>query len=89
MSPLEPVSAEGSVPGVIRWFDDEEGWGVIDALEVPGGCFFHFSDIVGDLHPSPTAGENVRFTYEGPGLDQDGYEYRAFLVFRYSQGSPP
>ncbi len=33
--------------GVVRWFNADEGWGVIDAPEVPGGCFVHFSFIDG------------------------------------------
>jgi CspA family cold shock protein len=35
------------IAGTVRWFDGEEGWGVIDAPEVPGGCFVLFSNIVG------------------------------------------
>ena len=35
------------VHGTVRWFDVEEGWGILDSPGVPGGCFVHFSNIVG------------------------------------------
>jgi CspA family cold shock protein len=38
---------EARIEGVVRSFDGAEGWGVIDAPELPGGCFVHFSNIVG------------------------------------------
>ncbi|MGH8981301.1 MAG: cold shock domain-containing protein [Acidimicrobiales bacterium] len=67
--------------GTVRWFNGEQGWGVIDASEVPGGCFVHFSNIVGvgyrDLH----SGQAVVFTYEQPGFKQDGYDFRALQVW--------
>jgi cold shock CspA family protein len=39
--------AQDDVAGVVKWFDADEGWGVIAAAEVPGDCFVHFSDIEG------------------------------------------
>ncbi len=73
----QPRSAEG----VVAWFDDEEGWGVIDAAEVPGGCFVHFSEIHMDVYRSPAFGQRVIFRFErAPGL-QDGYAYRALDVW--------
>ena len=29
----------------VRTWSDEEGWGVLDCAETPGGCFAHFSDV--------------------------------------------
>ncbi len=66
--------------GVVRSFDPEQGWGVLDSPEVPGGCFVHYSDVdlprYGELRP----GQRVRFKFEWPGFLQDGYQYRAQWV---------
>jgi cold shock protein len=69
------------VPGTVRWFDGEQGWGVIDAPDVPGGCFVHFSNIAGVGYRSLDDGQQVLFTYERPGFKQDGYDYRAVVVW--------
>jgi len=34
-----------SETGTVREYDADEGWGVIDAPSVPGGCWVHFSAI--------------------------------------------
>ncbi|HWD55498.1 MAG TPA: cold shock domain-containing protein [Acidimicrobiales bacterium] len=72
------------IPGTVRWFDGEEGWGVIDSPEVPGGCFVHFSNIVGVGYRNLAEGEEVVFTYEEPGFRQDGYDFRALQVWSES-----
>jgi cold shock protein len=41
----KPPGQAGAVAGVVRWFNADEGWGVIEAGEVPGGCFVHFAAI--------------------------------------------
>lgn len=64
---------------MVRSFDPDEGWGVIDGPEVPGGCFVHFSNIEMDGYRALVAGQRVRFTYERPG--QDGCAYRALTVW--------
>lgn len=69
------------IPGIVRWFDGEEGWGVIDSPEVPGGCFVHFSNIVGAGYRKLDDGQNVVFTFEAPGFKQDGYDFRAQQVW--------
>lgn len=33
------------VTATVREWRDEEGWGVLDSPETPGGCFGHYSDI--------------------------------------------
>jgi cold shock CspA family protein len=43
---------------VRRWYD-EEGWGVADAPEAPGGIFIHFSFIEHEGYRSLTEGEAV------------------------------
>jgi cold shock protein len=67
--------------GEVDWFDPDEGWGVIHAGEVPGGCFVHFSVIQVASFRALTQGQRVRFTYEQPGFLQDGYSYRALAVW--------
>lgn len=69
------------IPGTVRWFDGEEGWGVIDAPEVPGGCFVIFSNIVGVGYRNLEDGQEVAFTFEEPGFKQDGYNFRALQVW--------
>jgi cold shock protein len=71
----------GAVAGVVRWYSEDEGWGVIDAPEVPGGCFVHFSNIEVDGYRALSKGQHVRLTYEDPGFLQDGYPYRALSVW--------
>ena len=73
----------------------EEGWGVIESPETPGGCWAYYSDLVGgEQWPTPapgeallisggfrsaTVGETVDFEWE-PVADQDGYKFRATNV---------
>jgi cold shock protein len=65
--------------GTVRHFRSDEGWGVIDSPDTPGGCWVHFSAIPGDGYLRLTAGETVRF--EAEAVDQDGYPYRATAVW--------
>ncbi len=69
------------VSGVVREFAPDEGWGVIDAAEVPGGCFVHFSSIEMDGYRALAAGQRVRFRFEHLDFLQDGYRYRALAVW--------
>lgn len=71
----------GPVAGIVKWFDADEGWGVIEAPETPGGCFAHFSSIQAEGFRRLQSGERVRFTFERPGFLQDGYEYRALAIW--------
>jgi cold shock protein len=61
--------------GVVREYHSEEGWGVIDGPDVPGGCWVHFSAIAMDGYRELTAGQAVSFRAEM--AKQDGYRYRA------------
>ena len=74
-----PPGPAGAVAGVVKWFDADEGWGVIEAPEVPGGCFVHFSSIEMTGYRQLQAGQQVRFTFGQPG--QDGCAYRAVAVW--------
>jgi cold shock protein len=69
------------VAGIVKWFDADEGWGVIEAPEVPGGCFVHFASIEAPGYRQLNAGQLVRFTFERPGFLQDGYAYRSLAVW--------
>jgi len=37
-----------TVEGVVREWHPEQGWGVIDAQDTPGGCWAHFSRVAID-----------------------------------------
>jgi cold shock protein len=75
--------------GVVREWAEDEGFGVIDAPDVPGGCWAHFSSIVMDGYRALAAGDRVAFTWEAG--QQDGYDYRAILVWPpgVEPGTPP
>lgn len=64
--------------GVVRSYELEEGWGVIDSPDCPGGCWFHFSALEGEGFRSAEEGGVVVFRFE-PG-EQDGFSYRALWV---------
>ncbi|PPB49878.1 cold-shock protein [Arthrobacter pityocampae] len=61
--------------GVVRFWHDDEGWGVIDSEQTPGGCWAHFSVIDFDGFRALTAGQVVDLNWiQG---DQDGYSHSA------------
>lgn len=68
----------GECEGVVREWRDEEGWGVIDSTETPGGCWAHFSHIDASDFRALAAGQRVTLKWESPG--QDGYSFRARQV---------
>ncbi|MEE6310130.1 cold shock domain-containing protein [Plantactinospora veratri] len=76
-----------TIEGVVREFDADRGWGVLDAAETPGGCWVHFSAIAAPGYRALTAGQRVFFRAEAPG--QDGYPYRATKVWRDGPVEPP
>ncbi len=65
--------------GTVRVWYDDEGWGVIDSDETPGGCWAHFSDVRMLRAASLRAGDRVRFDWET--AHQDGYAFRAQAVW--------
>lgn len=75
-----------SQTGTVREFDADEGWGVIDAPEVPGGCFVHFSAIVMAGYRSLAAGQTV--TFEAVPAQQDGYAFAATKVWTGDEEPP-
>ncbi|WP_307828139.1 cold shock domain-containing protein [Nocardioides sp. SYSU D00038] len=66
------------VEAVVRQWDESEGWGVLDAPEVPGGCWVHYSHIEMHGYKRLVAGQRVDLDWEAPG--QDGFDYRAVQV---------
>jgi cold shock protein len=69
------------IVGFVSAWNDDEGWGVIDAPETPGGCFVHHANIVATGYRTLVPAEKVHFTFEQV-VNQDGYHYRAMGVWR-------
>ncbi|MFB9780697.1 hypothetical protein [Rhodococcus baikonurensis] len=95
-----PIGTPAS--GVVTMWNGEEGWGVIDSADTPGGCWTFFSalhpDEVINAQPGESfsigggisglvVGEQVDFEWESV-IDQDGYKFRAVKV-RPQREIPP
>jgi CspA family cold shock protein len=65
--------------GVVRDFRPEQGWGIIDGPDVPGGCWVHFSAIVMDGYRQLMCGQRVSFRAEA--ANQNGFTFRATKVW--------
>ena len=66
------------VRGVVREWHHEEGWGVLDSPETPGGCWVLYAMIDMPRPVSVDVGQEAWFSYEeGP---QDGFDWRAIRV---------
>ncbi|WP_329127335.1 cold-shock protein [Streptomyces sp. NBC_01465] len=68
------------ITATVREWHEEEGWGVLDSAETPGGCFAHFSDIKMAGFRTLDPGQQVQLEWEAPGFQQDGYDFRARRV---------
>lgn len=68
------------VIATVREWRDEEGWGVLDSPETPGGCFGHYADIQSPGFRTLSPGRQVELEWEAPGFQQDGYDYRAVSI---------
>lgn len=71
--------------GRVREWRGEEGWGVIDSPETPGGCWTHFSAIVMEGYRALAEGDTVTFVHEP--AEQDGFRFRAVRVWPQSVGT--
>jgi CspA family cold shock protein len=82
------VMDTGRMPsiGSVRAFDADEGWGVIDGPDVPGGCWVHFSAIAMDGYRELAQGQPVSFRAEA--ATQAGFAYRAVKVWTGSVELP-
>lgn len=65
--------------GIVREFHADEGWGIIDSPDVPGGAWTGFAAIRMDGYRALTAGQPVTFAAEP--ADQDGFAFRAVAVW--------
>jgi len=89
--------------GTVREWHTEEGWGVIDCPDTPGGCWAHFSHLFHEDVPPPGPGEvlhvsggfreafegeTVDFDWERPRGGQDGYSFRAITVWPRGREAP-
>lgn len=63
----------------MRLFHADEGWGVIDGPDVPGGCWVHFSAIAMEGYRELAPGQRVSF--RAVAASQDGFAYRAVKVW--------
>lgn len=61
--------------GTVRVWNDEEGWGVFDSAQTPGGCWAHCADIAMYGYRTLQPGHAVTFEWEA--ADQDGFGFRA------------
>jgi CspA family cold shock protein len=68
----------GTTSATVREWRDDEGWGVLDSPDTPGGCWTHVSHIEMSGYRVLSPGQAVRLEWESPG--QDGYGYRAVRV---------
>ncbi|WP_329526265.1 cold-shock protein [Streptomyces sp. NBC_01462] len=64
----------------VRVWHEEEGWGVIDSEETPGGCWVHFSAIEMSGFHFLSVGDHVTLEWEAG--EQDGFQFRAVRVTR-------
>ena len=66
------------VSAVVRVWHAENGWGVLDSPDTPGGCWAHYSHIEMDGYKRLENGQVVQLQWEAPG--QDGFDFRAVRV---------
>ncbi|GAA4755128.1 hypothetical protein GCM10025783_30350 [Amnibacterium soli] len=67
--------ATGHATATVTSWSDDEGWGVVEAPGLPGGCWVHFSAIQGPGFHSLAVGSTVDIEWES--TEQDGYHFRA------------
>jgi cold shock protein len=64
----------------VREWHDEAGWGVLDSIETPGGCWTHFSVIQMDEFRVLRAGQVVDLEWERPAFGYEGFDFFALRV---------
>ncbi|GAA2595346.1 hypothetical protein GCM10010435_87960 [Winogradskya consettensis] len=72
--------------GTVRSWNADEGWGVLDGPDVPGGCWAHFSAVAATGHRELGTGRTVVFRAEA--ANQDGYPFRAVKIWT-GENKPP
>lgn len=68
--------------GVVRSWDAEEGWGVIDVPALDGPVWAHFSALDGEGFLALAVGDAVELEVIAVPGGQDGYAHRATRVAR-------
>jgi cold shock protein len=68
----------GTTTGSVREWNNDEGWGVLDSPDTPGGCWAHFSSVDMPGYRALDQGQVVRLDWET--ARQDGYNYRAVQI---------
>jgi CspA family cold shock protein len=76
----------GRTTGVVRVWHDDDGWGVVDSEETPGGCWAHFSVVDMPGYRALRAGQQVLLEWQQGA--QDDFAYRATLVEPLDEGHP-
>jgi CspA family cold shock protein len=64
-----------AISATVREWHEDEGWGVLDSAETPGGCWAHFGAAAVAGYATFEPGQAVTLEWEP--ADQDGYAYRA------------
>ena len=72
-----------AVSGIVRVWHDDEGWGVVDSGDTPGGCWAHVSSVLVPGYPTLGSGQPVALEYEAG--EQDGYSFRAVELWPAGQ----
>ena len=62
----------------VRTWHADEGWGVLDSTDTPGGCWAHFSVVEMDGYRALTEGQVVHLEWEW--AHQDGFAFPATRV---------
>ena len=68
----------GHATAKVASWDDDEGWGVVEAPGLIGGCWVHFSAVQGTGFHSLLVGSTVDVEWET--AQQDGYSFRAISL---------
>ena len=80
--------------GEVADWRGEEGWGVVESADTPGGCWVHLGHLWAIALPPARENEVIHISGDGPGelivgetvdfewehVRQDGYDYRAVSV---------
>jgi cold shock protein len=65
------------IASVGQW-NEEKGWGVVWAEQIPEGIWVHFSAVEMEGFKTLEPGERIEIDVEGPlPFEQDGFRYRA------------
>ena len=66
--------------GIVRFWKSEDGWGVIDCAQTPGGCWVHFSDVDGEGFRKLSPGQEVAFEWQKTSGPVEGCAFVAVRV---------